>query len=155
MSGFVGYADANNVKKTDIVNNLTSTATDAPLSAAQGKALNDKITSIGTLHYITLGNYQNSTTDWEYTGLTVTVPAGHFYVGLLITGYSAGKPIGVGIHSATTLSGNIPSQSNTDSNGVYSCPVLITPGTWYVFTKRATVPSTTNGHNFRYIDFAV
>lgn len=39
MSGFSGYADANNVKKTDIVNNLTSTATDAPLSAAQGKVL--------------------------------------------------------------------------------------------------------------------
>ena len=34
------------IKKTiaseDVVNNLTSTATDKPLSAAQGKALNDK-----------------------------------------------------------------------------------------------------------------
>lgn len=47
MSGFSGYADANNVKKTDIVNNLTSTATDAPLSAAQGKMLNEeKVASI-------------------------------------------------------------------------------------------------------------
>ena len=32
-----------NVKKTDIVNNLTSTNTDKPLSAAQGKALKDLI----------------------------------------------------------------------------------------------------------------
>jgi len=31
------------VNTSDIVNNLTSTATDQPLSAAQGKALNDKI----------------------------------------------------------------------------------------------------------------
>lgn len=29
---------------SDVVNNLTSTATDKPLSAAQGKTLNDKLT---------------------------------------------------------------------------------------------------------------
>lgn len=34
------------VAVTDIVNNLTSTATNKPLSAAQGKALNDKIVTI-------------------------------------------------------------------------------------------------------------
>lgn len=33
------------VDKTSIVNNLTSTSTDKPLSAAQGKALNDAITN--------------------------------------------------------------------------------------------------------------
>ena len=36
-----------NVKKSDIINNLTSTATNQPLSAAQGKTLNDKIENIG------------------------------------------------------------------------------------------------------------
>ena len=47
-----------NVKKTDIVNNLTSTNTDKPLSAAQGKALNDLVAqSTATLSY---DLYQNS-----------------------------------------------------------------------------------------------
>ena len=37
------------VNTSDIVNNLTSTATDKPLSAAQGKALNDAMTQYQTL----------------------------------------------------------------------------------------------------------
>lgn len=40
-----GHTAAEFVLKTEIVNVLTSTATNVPLSAAQGKALNDKITS--------------------------------------------------------------------------------------------------------------
>lgn len=36
------------VLKVDVVNNLTSTSTDVPLSAAQGKVLNDSISSIET-----------------------------------------------------------------------------------------------------------
>lgn len=50
MSTAVIPAPKKFVEKTDIVNNLTSTATDQPLSAAQGKALNDampKIIGIG------------------------------------------------------------------------------------------------------------
>lgn len=39
--------------KTTIVNNLTSTATTSALSAAQGKALNDKITTINNAGYQT------------------------------------------------------------------------------------------------------
>lgn len=41
-------AIASKINITDIVNNLTSTATNKPLSAAQGKALNDAITILGT-----------------------------------------------------------------------------------------------------------
>lgn len=40
---FEGHQVGEFVLKTDVVNNLTSTATNVPLSAAQGKALNDKI----------------------------------------------------------------------------------------------------------------
>lgn len=40
---FEGHQVSEFVLKTDVVNNLTSTATDVPLSAAQGKALNDKV----------------------------------------------------------------------------------------------------------------
>ena len=42
---FEGHQVSEFVLKTDVVNNLTSTATNVPLSAAQGKALNDKITT--------------------------------------------------------------------------------------------------------------
>ena len=41
MAGFNGSVDAGNVKRSEIVNNLTSTSTTAPLSANMGKALND------------------------------------------------------------------------------------------------------------------
>nr|DAE27324.1 MAG TPA: hypothetical protein [virus sp. ct8MV80] len=40
---FEGHQVNEFVLKTDVVDNLTSTATDVPLSAAQGKVLNDKI----------------------------------------------------------------------------------------------------------------
>lgn len=40
-----GHTAAEFILKTEVVNNLTSASTNLPLSAAQGKALNDKITS--------------------------------------------------------------------------------------------------------------
>lgn len=36
------------VNTSDVVNNLTSTSTTKPLSAAQGKAVNDKVTKLNT-----------------------------------------------------------------------------------------------------------
>lgn len=41
-------ADSTILKKANVVNNLTTTTTNVPLSAAQGKALNDKITATNT-----------------------------------------------------------------------------------------------------------
>ena len=43
---FEGHQVSEFVLKTDVVNNLTSTATNVPLSAAQGKALNDSLNAI-------------------------------------------------------------------------------------------------------------
>lgn len=43
---FEGHQVGEFVLKTDVVNNLTSTATDVPLSAAQGKALNDSVSAL-------------------------------------------------------------------------------------------------------------
>ena len=45
---FEGHQVGEFVLKTDVVNNLTSTVTNVPLSAAQGKALNDKIATAQT-----------------------------------------------------------------------------------------------------------
>jgi len=49
MSTAVIPAPKKFVEKTDIVNNLTSTSTTQPLSAAQGKVLNEQITKIGDM----------------------------------------------------------------------------------------------------------
>ena len=43
---FDGHTVDEFLLKTDVVNNLTSEATNVPLSAAQGKALNDSLTTI-------------------------------------------------------------------------------------------------------------
>ena len=43
---FEGHQIGEFVLKTDVVNNLTSTATNVPLSAAQGKALKDNLDAI-------------------------------------------------------------------------------------------------------------
>ena len=43
---FEGHQVGEFVLKTDVVNNLTSTATNVPLSAAQGKALKDNLDAI-------------------------------------------------------------------------------------------------------------
>lgn len=40
-----GHTASEFILKTEVVNNLTSTSTNVPLSAAQGKALNEKITT--------------------------------------------------------------------------------------------------------------
>lgn len=46
---FEGHQVGEFVLKTDVVNNLTSTATNVPLSAAQGKALKDNLDAISAL----------------------------------------------------------------------------------------------------------
>ena len=55
------------LKTTDVVNNLTSTSTTAPLSAAQGKALNDQIKNLYAVERHTLGTAQsyNANTNFE------------------------------------------------------------------------------------------
>ena len=52
MPAIVIPAPNTNVKKSDIVDNLTSTATNQPLSAAQGKALNEKLTPNNIISYL-------------------------------------------------------------------------------------------------------
>lgn len=47
------------VDTTSIVNNLTSTSTDKPLSAAQGKALNDALSALGPTQYSVHGLIAN------------------------------------------------------------------------------------------------
>lgn len=90
---------------------------------------------------------------WQYTGNSIVVPTDHVYVARINCGWSAGKPIGVGINAgSTTLNGNIPTITNEDTNGVWSVAAYLTQGTWYVFDKRETVPSLNNGFWLFYTD---
>ena len=67
--------------KGNVVNNLTSTSTDLPLSAAKGKDLQDQITSlntnIGTIYSKTeeVNGYDN----WKY-GCALTIPSGKYII---------------------------------------------------------------------------
>lgn len=51
------------IRTSDVVNNLTSTVTDKPLSAAQGKALNDKIITMNTFALDLPSGYSDSNLD--------------------------------------------------------------------------------------------
>ena len=106
-----------------------------------------------TQNLVTIGGYTQQTANaWENTELTVVVPNGHFFVGLLTTGYSSGRPLGIGIDRNTTPVGGIPEQSAESSNGQFSVTVCLYPGTWYVYTKRATVGTANNNYYLRYVD---
>ena len=48
MNTAIEQSTADVIRTGDVVNNLTSTATDKPLAAAQGKALNNKITTVNS-----------------------------------------------------------------------------------------------------------
>lgn len=100
------------------------------------------------------GTYKATTANtWEYTGKSFTVPSGHMYLVKLQLGWASGKPIGVGVHTSTNVSG-FPSWHFADSEGVYNAPVfLLYAGTYYLFEKRATVPSLTNTYWINAIDF--
>lgn len=101
------------------------------------------------LDYITLVNAQSYSTTtantWQYTGHSFTVPSGHVYVVRLYTQYSAGKPIGLGIHSAASMSGAItaPLYNTENANGVQGYTMLLPAGTYYIWSKRAGTGSNT------------
>ena len=70
-TGAITVNGSNVLKQSDIINNLTSTSTTAPLSAAQGKALNDKM--INRAAKITLSGAQiTNTSNTVWTTGTVT-----------------------------------------------------------------------------------
>ena len=63
LSGFGDY-----LTTADVVNNLNSTATTAPLAAAQGKVLNDQIGSINTA----IGNQADFAMESDSNGIGLT-----------------------------------------------------------------------------------
>ena len=82
------------LKTTDVVNNLTSQETQKPLSAAQGKALNDKLASL-FLRPSVIRNNQNAYTANSVKTETFTFtdsqwPDGYNYGGIMEFGSGGG-----------------------------------------------------------------
>lgn len=106
-----------------------------------------------TQKIVNIGSYAQTTANaWEDTGITIVVPSGHLYVGMLTAGYVSGRPLGIGADRSASPSGGIPEQSAESANGQYSVAVFLYPGTWRVFTKRASVASSANNYYLRYVD---
>lgn len=82
---------------------------------------------------------------WSYTGLSFTVPTGHVYVARINTSYTNGKPIGIGVHTSTSLTTAItaPIHNIENSLGIQNVTCLLTASTYYVWSKRAGTGSNT------------
>lgn len=89
--------------------------------------------------------YTNSGTDWEYIGLTFTVPANHIYVVRVNSGWSTGRPTGLGVHSSASLGSLANPASCQLVAGAWLSPAWIfVAGTYYVFVKRESVGTNTS-----------
>lgn len=102
--------------------------------------------------------FKATTTSWEYIGKTITVPTGHIYLVLLMVGWASGRPIGIGLNAASTIGApGFPERGYIENtNGVYWSPTFfLTAGTYYVFCKRATVPTANNPHHAYAIDIPI
>lgn len=101
LSGFGAY-----LTTTDVINNLTSTATNKPLSAAQGKALNDMITGIiaatitGSSATLTANNFFDISFNVSRTG----------YTAIAVTGYNLGDRE---VANKLAVSGTLLDNNNT------------------------------------------
>lgn len=111
-----------------------------------GNSLNvpyHKPTQVKKVETIT-ANYKNTTANaWEYVGLSITVPTGHRYLVRCTQGWNSGKPIGMALHTAT--SGMLTYTHESANDAVMGTPMyMLDSGTWYLFTKRATVATAAN-----------
>lgn len=157
------------VNVIDIVNNLTSTATDKPLAANQGKVLND---NINKLYNNLLGAGGAYFSDWSYkttkieankntvissfkclkTGMYLfipafrtTVPAGHiFSVGLF--GYS---PLRYEVNVYEESVTMVGTGKKSVMNGIQV--VLLTAGTTYYIHGRCTSAITLDSNNWYHV----
>ncbi len=95
---------------------------------------------------------------WEYTGLSIIVPEGHLYILRILQAYNGTKPLGVGVHSATTISSwNAPSYNVQSPNTSQACNsgtfILPENSTYYVWGKAAGV--NTNRFTVYGLDFTI
>ncbi len=118
MPAIVIPAPNTNVKKSDIVNNLTSTETQKPLSAAQGKALNDLIA--------------------QSTANIFTLKSGETTIGnIMCAGYNTGSGNYFAFFVPVEAKGLTPISASVTSE-----TVIYTPTGRFIFPSRPTITVT-------------
>ena len=151
-----------NVKKTDIVNNLTSTNTDKPLSAAQGKALNDLIAqSTATLDsHIKAHNLGNITTLSAFQNALDSMVSGITGVGFyeyMFTAYFSGTgfaPFNISnsqVFGSLTIAGenryNIMVYNHANIDNMWRGTKLLTTWSWTKIANEQSTAFDTLFHN--------
>ena len=89
--------------------------------------------------------YKATTTDYEYTGCSYTVPQGKIAILYARAQYSSGMPVGV-LLSWNSNSLNVLCATDLTNKYVSRTPLAIVTGgnTVYVWEKRASIPSFNN-----------
>ncbi len=108
----------------------------------------DRVKKVDTIS----ANYKNTTANaWEYVGISIIVPTGHRYLVRCTQGWNSGKPLGLGLHTAT--SGILTFTHESANDAVMGTPMyMIDSGTWYLFTKRGSVATAENVYSVEILD---
>ena len=107
-------------------------------------SLKQSLVNMTTLKDYGSVNYQATSTNFEYTGLSFTIPAGKGAFVIVYSTWSNNKPVGISINTSST---NINLSRACIDNGSTLAPSLTTilgAGTYYVWDKRISVPTETN-----------
>lgn len=119
----------------------------------------DASSPIGNVEYVTPivnSTYSHTTANaWVITNLSFTVPEGHVYIVDVVCTYTNGKPYGIGLQNASTLSQGAPVMSISETTAKYVTrgTFFVRPGTWYICTLRASTGS--NTYNVYGLDFTI
>lgn len=98
-------------------------------------------------------NYQATSINYEYTGLTFTIPTGKTAIVNVNSLYVSGKPTGIIIAiSSTNYNSNVTALENA-TIGVQGLMAMLTSGTYYIWDRRASIPSATNPITVKGLEF--
>ena len=92
--------------------------------------------------YINTTSKATTANAWEYTGKSITIPSGKRAIVQGYLQWASGKPIGFGLDGSSTAS--TPYRCYESGLTVYSCSFILGSGTYYIYEKRSTVPSSNN-----------
>lgn len=96
--------------------------------------------------------YQAQSLDWEYTGLSITVPNNHIYLVQGQTGWSSAEPIGLGICKSISAEKRFAAVTKENSSFYTPLCLLASGETGYLMEKRVYVPNNSNIEKITYID---
>lgn len=133
---------------SDTIGDITQTGVTGASVAAQLEAVGIDISNLKTSFSETKlasNNFQATTTNYEYTGCSYTVPQGKTAILYARAQYSSGTPIGV-LLSWNSNSLNVLCATDLSGQYVSRSPLAIIPGgnTVYSWEKRSSVPSSNN-----------